>query len=104
MATALTAGQLLNTAVAQTSNSNDQRYAPTGISASDNAKPYYHSGQYLGTSTVSTSGTATTKVKPDKFSVSVGVETNGATAQEAASTNADLMAKILAALKDLGIN
>ena len=34
--------------------------------------------------TVSTSGTATTKVQPDKFSVTVGVETNGTTAQEAA--------------------
>jgi len=103
LAAALTAGQVLNTAVAQTSNSNDERYAATGISANDNAKPYYHSGQYLGTSTVSTSGTATTKVKPDKFSVSVGVETNGTTAQEAASSNADSMAKVLAALQDLGI-
>jgi uncharacterized protein YggE len=46
---------------------------------------------------------ATTKVKPDKYSVSVGVETNGTTAQEAASANSDLMAKVLAALKGLGI-
>jgi hypothetical protein len=47
---------------------------------------------------------ATTKVKPDKFSVTVGVDTNGTTAQEAASANADLMAKVLAALRDLGIS
>jgi len=53
--------------------------------------------------TVSTSGTATTKVKPDKFSVTVGVETNGTTAQEATSRNADLMARVISALKALGI-
>lgn len=53
--------------------------------------------------TVSTSGTATTSVKPDKFSVTVGVETEGPTAEEAASSNADLVAAVIAALKDLGI-
>lgn len=54
-------------------------------------------------STVTTSGTATTTVDPDKFTVTVGVETNGTTAQEAASANADLIAKVVAALKELGI-
>lgn len=54
--------------------------------------------------TVSTTGTATTKVTPDKFSVTLGVETNGTTAQEAASSNADLMASLIAALKQLGIS
>jgi uncharacterized protein len=53
--------------------------------------------------TVSTSGMATVKVNPDKFTVTVGVETNGTTAQEAASANADLIAKVIAALKGLGI-
>lgn len=53
--------------------------------------------------TVSTSGTATTSVKPDKFSVTVGVETEGPTAEEAASSNADLVAAVIAALKGLGI-
>src|SRR5688572_6996155 len=42
--------------------------------------------------TISTSGTSTTKVDPDKFTVTVGVETNGTTAEEAASSNADLTA------------
>lgn len=55
-------------------------------------------------STVSTSGTATTKVQPDKFTVTVGVETNGTTAQDAASANADLVTKVIAALKVLGIS
>lgn len=53
--------------------------------------------------TVSTSGTATVKVDPDKFTVTVGVETNGTTAEEAASANADLVAKVIAALRALGI-
>jgi uncharacterized protein YggE len=53
--------------------------------------------------TVATSGTATTKVQPDKFSVTVGVETNGTTAAEAASLNANLTGKIIAALEELGI-
>lgn len=55
-------------------------------------------------SIVSTSGTATVKVDPDKFTVTVGVETDGTTAEEAASLNADLVAKIIAALKALGIS
>lgn len=54
-------------------------------------------------STLSTSGTATAKVKPDKFTVTVGVETNGTTAQEATSKNANLTADVIAALKDLGV-
>jgi uncharacterized protein YggE len=53
--------------------------------------------------TVSTSGSATTKVQPDKVSVTVGVETNGTTAQEASSSNANATAEILAALIALGI-
>lgn len=54
--------------------------------------------------TVSTSGMATVKVDPDKFTVTVGVETNGTTAEEAASANADLVAKVIAALRALGIS
>lgn len=56
------------------------------------------------TSTITTSGTAITRVQPDKFTVTVGVETNGTTAEEAASLNADLVSKIIAALKALGIS
>ena len=55
-------------------------------------------------STVTTSGTATTTVDPDKFTVTVGAETNGTTAGEATASNADLIAKVSAALKDLGIS
>ena len=59
---------------------------------------------FANLSTVSTSGTATTKVSPDMFSVSVGVETNGTTAQEAVSRNANLTAQVIQALRALGIN
>ncbi|HEV8406286.1 MAG TPA: SIMPL domain-containing protein [Nitrososphaera sp.] len=54
-------------------------------------------------SVVSTSGTATVKVNPDKVTVTIGVETRGQTAEEAAAANAKLMEKVLAALKSLGI-
>lgn len=60
-------------------------------------------GNSNGTATVSTSGSATTKVEPDKVSVTIGVETNGTTAQEAASKNANLTAEVLAAFIQLGI-
>lgn len=53
--------------------------------------------------TVSTPGTATTSTQPDKVSVTIGVETQGETASEAAAANADLMEKVLAALRELGV-
>lgn len=55
-------------------------------------------------SVVSTSGTAMVKVNPDKISVTIGVETDGETAKEAAAKNAELMEKVLAALRELGIS
>ena len=70
---------------------------PTGAEVCEDVEGAVHS-------VVSTSGTATTKVQPDKFSVTVGVETNGTTAQEAADRNADAMDKVIAALRALGIS
>jgi uncharacterized protein YggE len=70
---------------------------PTGAEVCEEVEGAVHS-------VVSTSGTATTKVQPDKFSVTVGVETNGTTAQEAADRNADAMEKVIAALRALGIS
>jgi uncharacterized protein len=55
-------------------------------------------------STISTSGTTTTKVSPDMFSVIVGVETNGTTAQEAVLRNANLTTQVIEALRGLGVN
>jgi uncharacterized protein len=55
-------------------------------------------------STVSTSGTATTEVTPDQLSVTVGVETNSTTAQEAVILNANLTTQLVGAVRGLGIN
>jgi uncharacterized protein YggE len=55
-------------------------------------------------STISSSGTSATEVRPDQVSVTVGVETNGTTAQEAVSQNANLTAQVIAAVRGLGIN
>ncbi len=101
LAAAISGSQMLN-ADAQTSG--EQEKQASGASTDEDlptSAPYHHEA---GTSTISTSGTATVKVKPDKFSVTVGVETNGTTAQEAAGRNADLMAKVISALRALGIS
>ncbi|HKU49925.1 MAG TPA: SIMPL domain-containing protein [Nitrososphaera sp.] len=104
--------QMLN-AVAQTTSeppqSNASGTTAAGVNAEDGAAvpitaPYYYPNHAGTTSTVSTSGSATTKVQPDKFSVTVGVETNGTTAEEAADKNSDLMDRVIAALKELGIS
>lgn len=55
-------------------------------------------------STVSTFGTATTKVRSNQLSVAVGVETNATTAQEAVFLNANLTAQVILAVRALGIN
>ncbi|TLY07892.1 MAG: DUF541 domain-containing protein [Thaumarchaeota archaeon] len=102
LAAALTAGQMFNAALAQTNYAAGNGTTTDSSGSKIASSPYYHDN-YGGQSTVSTSGTATTKVKPDKFSITVGVETNGTTAQEATSKNADLMAQVIAALKELGV-
>ncbi len=55
-------------------------------------------------STLSVSSTATTEVRPDQLSVTVGVETNDTTAQDAVSQNANLTAQVIAAVRGLGID
>jgi len=54
-------------------------------------------------STLSITSTSTTKVRADRLSVTVGVETNGTTAQDAVSENANLTDQVLTALRGLGI-
>jgi uncharacterized protein YggE len=54
--------------------------------------------------TLSITSTSTTEVRPDMLSVAVGVETNGTTAQEAVSQNANLTGQVINALRGLGIN
>jgi len=95
VAASITGGQLLS-ARAQNSTSVDLDCEP-------NAEICEQQIEETVQSIVSTSGTAIVKVDPDKVSVTIGVETNGTTAAEAAAANAELMKKVLAALKDLGI-
>ena len=59
-------------------------------------------GPVTSLSTLSVTTTSTTEVRPDRLSVSVGVETNGTTAQEAASQNANLTGRVITALRGLG--
>jgi uncharacterized protein YggE len=49
-------------------------------------------------------GTAFKKISPDKVSVTLGVETQEQTAQEAARKNAEIMNAVINGLKELGLN
>ncbi len=55
-------------------------------------------------SILSVSSTATTEVRPDRLSVTVGVETNGTSAQDAVFRNSNLTAQVIAAVRGLGID
>jgi len=111
LAAALIGSQLSSvaaqTAGQQTSKNDSGASSSVAGSYNNNSKsavaPFYYNPQIGGPATISTSGSASTKVIPDKFSVTAGVETDGNTAQEASSKNADLMAKVVSGLKDLGI-
>ncbi|AIF83605.1 hypothetical protein NTE_01542 [Candidatus Nitrososphaera evergladensis SR1] len=87
VAASILGGQSMTTAAAQ-----QQPTQNNGNGNNNNSKP-----------TVSTTGTASTNVTPDKVSVTIGVETNSTTAAEAAAANAKLMQKVIDALKALGI-
>ena len=94
--------QLLR-ANAQEENSTDDDPIPVDTGCETGATVCEPEIEQVIHSVVSTSGTATVKVTPDKVSVTVGFETDGLTAEEAAAANAELMSKVIAALKDLGI-
>jgi uncharacterized protein YggE len=97
VAAVLIANQMQN-ATAQTAAGGNQTIAAvTNAPASTNATS-------SGRSTLSTSGTATTSVQPDKFTVMAGVETNSTTAQGAAAANAKAMDGVIAALRKLGVH
>ena len=53
--------------------------------------------------TLFVTGSATTQTKPDKVTVSLGVETTNAKAKTALATNSELMNKIIDALKIAGV-
>jgi uncharacterized protein YggE len=99
VAASITGGQMLS---AQAQNSEDP--LPVDLECPTGAEVCEQEIEDVIQSVVSTSGTATVKVDPDEVSVTIGVETNGETAEEAAAANAELMEKVLAALRDLGID
>jgi uncharacterized protein len=104
----------IRAAHAQTTGENSpEAQAPTSsINATQTNETNHNNGNFgqqndylsANPSTVSTSGTSTTEVRPDQVSVTVGVETNDTTAQEAVSQNANLTAQVITAVRALGIN
>jgi uncharacterized protein len=54
-------------------------------------------------STLSVSGTAFTKVKPDRVVISIGVETTNKTAKASLGANSELMNEIISSLRNLGV-
>jgi uncharacterized protein YggE len=98
VAASITGGQMLS---AQAQNSDDPM--PVDLKCPTGAEVCEQEIQDVVQSIVSTAGTATVKVTPDKVSVTIGVETRGETAEEAAAANAELMEKVLEVLKDLGL-
>lgn len=103
-ASALGSIQLLNANAQQQQQQNPNAPMPVDLGCETGAEVCEDdTDQNTTATTISTSGTATVKVDPDKFTVTVGVETNGTTAEEASSGNADLTAKVIAALKAIGI-
>ena len=53
--------------------------------------------------TLLVTGSATNQTKPDKVTVSLGVETTNNTAQPALTSNSNLMNKVLESLKAAGV-
>ncbi|MGB8027140.1 MAG: SIMPL domain-containing protein, partial [Nitrososphaeraceae archaeon] len=53
--------------------------------------------------TLFVTGSATTQIKPDKVTVSLGVETTNTKAKSALAANSELMNKIISALKIAGV-
>jgi uncharacterized protein len=54
-------------------------------------------------STLSVSGNAFTKVKPDRLVISIGVETTNKTAKASLAANSELMNKTISSLRNLGV-
>ncbi|MGI0004962.1 MAG: SIMPL domain-containing protein, partial [Nitrososphaera sp.] len=93
VAATIVGGQMMTTAAAQeqpTKTTAAAQEQPTKTTDSDK-------------STVSTSGSATVKVDPDRVTVTIGVDTKGDTAAKAVADNSRIMKRVLDALKGLDI-
>jgi uncharacterized protein len=74
------------------------------IYASTNDHNLHAQTAELDNKTLYVTGSATTQTKPDKVTVSLGVETTNAKAKTALATNSELMNKIINALKIAGVS
>jgi uncharacterized protein YggE len=95
--------QMLGASAQEQNSTGDDKPIPVDLNCETGVTVCEQEIEHVVQSIVSTSGTATVKVTPDKVSVTIGVETDGSTAEEAAAANADLMDKVIAALKNIGI-
>ena len=68
-----------------------------------NEHTLYAQSSTLDNKTLLVTGSATTETKPDKVTLSLGVETTNTTAKEALAANSELMSKIINALKSAGV-
>jgi uncharacterized protein len=98
VAASITGGQMLS---AQAQNSDDPM--PVDLECPTGATVCEQQIEDAVHSIVTTSGTATVKVNPDKVSITIGVDTQNKTAEVAAQENAKIMEQVIAALKELGI-
>ncbi len=75
------------------------------VYASNTGEHYLHAQTTLiDNKTLFVTGSATAQTKPDKVTVSLGVETTNAKAKTALATNSELMNKIINALKIAGVS
>lgn len=83
-----------------------QRYTPATLVSTMNSQPIQNTNDNSSDSNntiLSTSGMATTKVKPDNVEIVLGVETTNKTAMVALSTNSATMNKVLSNLLAAGV-
>lgn len=75
------------------------------VYASNSSEHYLHAQTTsIDNKTLFVTGSATAQTKPDKVTVSLGVETTNAKAKTALATNSELMNKIINALKIAGVS
>ena len=68
-----------------------------------NENNLYAQSSTIDNKTLLVTGSSTTQAKPDKVSISLGVETTNTKAKTALNTNSQLMNKIINALKTVGV-
>lgn len=78
-------------------------YSPPPQTAANNNSQVDNTTNTINERTLSVSGTATTKVKPDRVQLTFAVETREKTAKLALDSNAETMNKVLDALKQAGV-